>query len=247
MTARTVAIIQARMGSTRLPGKVLLPLVGRPILSRVVERTARAERIDEVVVATTVDPSDEPIVNLAAAEGWAVERASESDLLDRYIQVARAHEADIVVRITSDCPLIDPALIDQTIEAFVDGRGDYASNTLVPRTYPRGLDVEVVSMDALEAAWRDDADPASREHVTPFLYRNPDRFRLVRVSGPDDRSAHRWCVDVPEDYELVRRIYDELGRDDFTWRQALEIVESHPSWASVNRDVVQKVVPQADK
>jgi spore coat polysaccharide biosynthesis protein SpsF len=246
MTARTVAIIQARMGSTRLPGKVLLPLLGRPILSRVVERTARAGLVDEVVVATTVDPSDDPIVNLAVDEGWAVERGSENDLLDRYVRTARAHKADIVVRITSDCPLIDPTLIDQTIDAFVDGRGGYASNTLEPRTYPRGLDVEVVAREALEQAWRDDADPASREHVTPFLYRNPERFRLVRVSSPDDQSAHRWCVDTSEDYELVRRIYDALPRDDFTWRQALEVVDSHPLWASINRNVVQKVVPRAD-
>jgi spore coat polysaccharide biosynthesis protein SpsF len=242
MTARTVAIIQARIGSTRLPGKVLLPLLGRPILSRVVERTARAERIDEVVVATTVDPGDEPIVNLAAAEGWAVERGSENDLLDRYVQAARAHEADIVVRITSDCPLIDPTLIDQTIEAFVEGGGDYASNTLAPRTYPRGLDVEVVSRGALEAAWRDDADPASREHVTPFLYRNPDRFRLVRVNGPDDRSAHRWCVDVPEDYELVRLIYDALGSDAFGWEEALAVVDANPEWSLLNSHVSQKTL-----
>jgi spore coat polysaccharide biosynthesis protein SpsF len=242
MTARTVAIIQARIGSTRLPGKVLLPLLGRPILSRVVERTARAERIDEVVVATTVDPGDEPIVNLATAEGWAVERGSENDLLDRYVQAARAHDADVVVRITSDCPLIDPTLIDQTIEAFVERRGDYASNTLAPRTYPRGLDVEVVSTDALEAAWRDDADPASREHVTPFLYRNPDRFRLIRVSGHDDRSAHRWCVDVPEDYELVRRIYDALGGDTFGWQEALAVVDAHPDWSELNSHVTQKTL-----
>jgi spore coat polysaccharide biosynthesis protein SpsF len=242
MTARTVAIIQARIGSTRLPGKVLLPLLGRPILSRVVERTARARLIDEVVVATTLDPGDEAIVNLAAAEGWAVERGSENDLLDRYVQAARAHEADVVVRITSDCPLIDPTLIDQTIEAFVENSGDYASNTLAPRTYPRGLDVEVVGREALERAWHEDADPDWREHVTPYLYHHPEEFRLTRVSSPDDQSAHRWCVDPPEDYELVRRIYDELGRDDFTWRQALEIVESHPSWVSINRDVVQKIV-----
>jgi spore coat polysaccharide biosynthesis protein SpsF len=246
MTARTVAIIQARMGSTRLPAKVLLPLLGRPILSRVVERTARAKLVDEVVVATTVDPSDKRIVDLAVEQGWTVERGSESDLLDRYTQVARAHDADIVVRITSDCPLIDPALIDETIEAFVDGGADYASSSLEPRTYPRGLDVEVIGRVALERAWREDGDPAWREHVTPYLYHHPDEFRLIRVSSPDDQSHHRWCVDTVEDYELVKRIYEALGADDFTWRQALEVVDSHPSWASINRDVVQKVVPATD-
>jgi spore coat polysaccharide biosynthesis protein SpsF len=242
MTARTVAVIQARTGSTRLPGKVLLPLLGRPILSRVVERAARAVGIDEVVVATTVDPSDDAIVELATKQGWAVERGSENDLLDRYVQTARARDADIVVRITSDCPLIDPGLIDQTIEAFVEGGADYASNTLEPRTFPRGLDVEVVSRDALEEAWRDDVDPASREHVTPFLYRNPERFRLVPVSSPDDRSAHRWCVDVPEDYELVRRIYEALGSDAFGWEEALAVVEAHPDWPLLNSHVSQKTL-----
>jgi spore coat polysaccharide biosynthesis protein SpsF len=240
--SRTVAIIQARTGSTRLPGKVLLPLLGRPILSRVVERTARASRVDEVVVATTIDPADDAIVELAAAEGWAVERGSETDLLDRYVRAARAHDAEVVVRITSDCPLVDPAVVDQTIEAFVDGAADYASSSLEPRTFPRGLDVEVVAREALERAWREDADPAWREHATPYLYRHPERFHLVRVSAPDDQSDHRWTVDTPEDYELVRRIYEALGRDDFGWREALAVVEAHPDWTDLNRHVVQKTV-----
>jgi spore coat polysaccharide biosynthesis protein SpsF len=243
MSRRAVAIIQARIGSTRLPGKVLLPLLGRPILSRVVERTARSRLVDEVVVATTVDPQDQPIVDLAAAEGWAVERGSEMDLLDRYVRVARAHAADVIVRITSDCPLIDPTLIDRTIQVFLDGGADYASNTLEPRTFPRGLDVEVVARHALEEAWHDDPDPATREHVTPFLYRNPDRFRLVRLGASDDHSAHRWCVDVPEDYELVRRIYDALAGDAFGWEDVLALVEAHPDWSLLNAGVSQKALP----
>jgi spore coat polysaccharide biosynthesis protein SpsF len=242
MTARTVAIIQARTGSTRLPGKVLLPLLGRPILSLVVERAARAGLVDEVVVATTVDPSDDAIVDLAAREGWAVERGSDADVLDRYAQAARAHQADIVVRITSDCPLIDPTLIDRTIEAFVDGNADYASNSLEPRTFPRGLDVEVVARAALERAWREDDDVGLREHVTPYIYSHPDRFRLVGVTSPNDLSGHRWCVDVPEDYALVGRIYDALGRDDFGWRDALAIVEAHPDWSELNSHVTQKTL-----
>jgi spore coat polysaccharide biosynthesis protein SpsF len=240
---RTIAIIQARIGSTRLPGKVLLPLAGEPVLTRVVRRTSRARTVDAVVVATTNEPADLAIVELARREGWLVERGSEADLLDRYVQAARAHRADVVIRITSDCPLIDPDVIDQTVHAFEAGGVDYASNTLEPRTFPRGLDVEVVTMAALERAWREDADLAWREHATPYLYRHPELFRLLRVPAPVDESRHRWTIDTPEDYDLVSRIYEALGRDDFAWREALATVEAHPEWADINRETVQKTVP----
>ena len=239
---RTVAIVQARTGSTRLPGKVLLPLLGAPLVSRVVARTRRAASVDEVAVATTTLRSDDPIVELAAREGWPVTRGSETDLLDRYLQAARAHEADRIVRITSDCPLIDPDLIDDVVRALDRQKADYGSNTLEPRTYPRGLDVEVVTRAALEAAWQEDLDPASREHATPFVRLHPERFRPVRVHGSDDRSEHRWTVDTPEDYELVRRIYEALGRDDFTWLEALDVVTANPSWGTGNRHVPQKAL-----
>lgn len=240
---KTVAVIQARMGSSRLPGKVLLPLLGEPILTRVMRRVARAERLDECVVATTVEVGDDPIADLAAGQGWLLVRGSVDDLLDRYVEAARARDADIVVRITSDCPLIDPEIIDDAVAAFGAGECDYAATGLEPRTYPRGLDVEVVSRSALEKAWRDDTDAAWREHATPYVYRHPELFRLCRVASDLDGSAHRWTVDTPEDYELVRRIYEALGRDDFTWREALAVVEAHPDWMDLNRDVVQKVVP----
>lgn len=239
---RTVAVIQARVGSTRLPGKVLLPLLGEPVLTRVVRRAARARSVDAVVVATTTEPADDAIVELAEREGWLIERGSQDDLLDRYVQAARRHAADVVVRITSDCPLIDPAVIDETVHAFEASHCDYASNTLEPRTYPRGLDVEVVTIAALERAWREDADPALREHATPYLYRHPELFRLLRVAAQVDGSAHRWSIDTPEDYDLVSRIYDALGRDDFGWREALAVVEAHPGWADINRHIVQKTV-----
>lgn len=240
---RTVAIVQARTGSTRLPGKVLLPLLGEPILTRVMRRAARAQRLDAVVVATTEDRGDDPIVELAEREGWLLTRGSADDLLDRYMLAARAHRADVVVRITSDCPLIDPDVIDRTIEAFARGGCDYASNSLEPRTYPRGLDVEVVARAALTRAWQDDRDPAWREHATPYIYRHPELFRLRAVPSPQDHSDQRWVVDTPEDYDLVRRIYDDLGRDDFTWQEALAVVEAHPDWAAINREIVQKTVP----
>lgn len=241
---RTVAIIQARTGSTRLPGKVLLPLLGEPLLVRVVRRVARASTVDATVVATSTSPNDDAIADLAAHEGWLVARGSETDLLDRYLQAARAHGAERVVRITSDCPLIDPDVIDAVVEALESAAADYASNTLDPRTFPRGLDVEAMTMAALEAAGRADHDPASREHATPFIYRHPELFRLVRVPSDDDRSDHRWSVDTPDDYELVTRIYETLGRDDFTWPEAMAVVEAHPDWMDVNRHVVQKTVPR---
>ena len=240
---RTVAVVQARLGSTRLPGKVLLPLAGQPLLSRVMSRAARASSVDDVVVATTTLASDDRIVDLAEREGWPVVRGSETDLLERYVQAARSHRADRVVRITSDCPLIDPGLIDDVAAALEREAGDYASNTLEPRTYPRGLDVEVVTRDALEVADREDVDAASREHATPFIRRDPKRFRLVRVAGVRDESAHRWTVDTPADYELVRRVYETLGGDDFTWLDALDVVNANPAWGTGNRGVAQKAAP----
>jgi spore coat polysaccharide biosynthesis protein SpsF len=240
---RTVAIVQARTGSTRLPGKVLLPLLGRPMLEVVVRRAGRAESVDAVVVATTTLADDDAIAAMGARQGWLVTRGSESDLLDRYLEAAREHRADRVVRITSDCPLIDPELIDEVVASLERSGADYASNTLAPRTFPRGLDAEAMTIDALEAAGRDDRDPASREHATPFIYRHPERFRLARVASPVDLSGHRWTVDTPDDYELVRRIFDALGRDDFTWREALDTVRAHPDWSDLNAHVEQKVVP----
>lgn len=242
---RAVAIVQARVGSTRLPGKVLMPLLGEPMLTRVMRRTARARRIDGVVVATTEDRSDDPLVDLAAAEGWPVVRGSMDDLLDRYVVAARDQHADVVIRITSDCPLIDPGVIDLTVDAFLGGECDYASNSLEPRTFPRGLDVEVVDRDALERAWREDTDPAWREHATPYIYRHPERFRLLAVRSEDPHPEQRWSVDTREDYELVRRVYEDLGRDDFTWHDALAAVEAHPDWYELNRHIIQKVVPAA--
>jgi spore coat polysaccharide biosynthesis protein SpsF len=242
MSLRTVAIIQARTGSTRLPGKTLLPLLGAPMLTRVMRRTGRARTLQGVVVATTRLAEDDPIVALADAEGWPIERGSETDLLDRYLQAARAHDAEVVVRITSDCPLIDPGVIDATVQAFLSSDVDYASNTLPPATYPRGLDVEVISREALERTERQDHDAAWREHVTPYVYRNPGLFRLLRVPSTENHSDLRWSVDTAEDYDLVTRIYGALGRDDFTWREALAVVEA-AGWSSINRHVTQKVVP----
>ncbi|HEX5241068.1 MAG TPA: glycosyltransferase family protein [Candidatus Limnocylindrales bacterium] len=242
---RTVAIVQARTGSTRLPGKVLRPILGQPMIHRVMTRAARASTLDAVVLATTTLPEDDALAGLAQAAGWPVTRGSPTDLLDRYLQAAREHEAEVVVRITSDCPLIDPEVIDRVVEAFRAAEVDYASNTLEPRTYPRGLDVEVVSLAALEQAGREDSNPAWREHATPYLYRHPERFRLLRVPFERDESRERWSVDTPEDETVVRRLYEALGRDDFGWLEALAVAKAHPEWSRGNRDIEQKAVPPA--
>ncbi|HET7677409.1 MAG TPA: glycosyltransferase family protein, partial [Candidatus Limnocylindrales bacterium] len=177
---RTVAIVQARTGSTRLPGKVLARIGGRPMLAHVVERARAAPGVDEVVVATSVLPEDDAIAGLCAESGWPCERGSATDLLDRYERAAAAHDAEVVVRVTGDCPLLDPALVGEVIALLGRGGYDYASNTLEPRTWPHGLDAEAFTRAALATAWAEDTDPAWREHVTPFLYRHPERFRLGR-------------------------------------------------------------------
>jgi spore coat polysaccharide biosynthesis protein SpsF len=228
------------MSSTRLPGKVLLDLAGEPMLARAVERTQRAQRIDRVIVATTVEPEDEPIVELCGARGWSVFRGGRDDVLDRYYQAAVTDGADPIVRITSDCPVIDPGIIDRVV-GRLSGVNDYASNINPRRTFPRGLDVEAFTFAALSTAWREDRDPSGREHVTPFLYRHPERFRIALVeSDRPEAASHRWSVDTPEDYELLQRIYAHFGSKDFGWLDVLELLKQHPDWTEINRHVEQK-------
>ena len=241
---RVVAIIQARMGSTRLPGKVLLDLAGEPMLARVVNRTQRVQALDEVVVATTMKSDDDAIVDLCDERVWPCFRGSEEDVLDRYYHAAIAHQADVVVRITSDCPLIEPEIVDRVVREFLDlqPRLDYACNVLPRRTFPRGLDTEVMLFDVLEQAWCEDRNPAWREHVTPYIQRNHDLFRIHGVMNGVDYSHIRWTVDTPEDLAFVRRIYDYFGHDRFSWREVLAVLEQHPEWLEINRRVKQKVV-----
>jgi spore coat polysaccharide biosynthesis protein SpsF len=241
---KVVAIIQARMGSTRLPGKVMMDLAGEPMLARVVSRTRRAKTVDEVVVATTTGVADDPIARLCQERGWAVFRGSDDDVLDRYYQAALPLQADVVVRITSDCPLIEPTIIDAVVGELESrpGAGDYASNCQ-QRTYPRGLDVEAMTFTCLETAWREDHNAAWREHVTPYIYRNPGRFRLFNVSNDTDYSYMRWTVDTAEDLAFVRQIYGCFQSDGFTWREVLRLLEAYPEWLMINSQVQQKAVP----
>jgi spore coat polysaccharide biosynthesis protein SpsF len=239
---KIVAIVQARMGSSRLPRKVLMDLGGAIVLDRVLNRLGRSELIQESLVATTVEPADDAIVEHCERAGRKVFRGAELDVLDRYYQAAKFIEADAVVRITSDCPVIDPAVTDATIRAFLERRADYASNTRV-RTYPRGLDTEVMTVQTLQRAWRESTKPYQREHVTPYIYENPGEFKLHGIENDADCSQHRWTVDTPEDLQLLRTIYERLGgRDDFGWREVLELVESDPSLADINRHIAQKAV-----
>jgi spore coat polysaccharide biosynthesis protein SpsF len=244
LPVKIVAIIQARLGSTRLPGKVLLDVAGEPMLARCVERTRRAQTLDEVVVATTTRPDDQAIVDLCHGRGWPCFRGSEEDVLDRYYGASQKHAADVVVRITSDCPLIEPQVVDWVVGEFLDRQPevDYASNTSLKRTFPRGLDTEVIRFAALERAWREDRNPAWREHVTPYIYRHPELFGLHNVENPVDHSHMRWTVDTSQDLAFVRRIYQGFEHDRFSWQDVLAVLAQHPEWLEINRNVQQKTI-----
>jgi len=241
---RVIAIVQARMGSTRLPGKVLADIAGVPMLVRTVERARLAKAVHHTMVATTTDPADGAIEALCSARGYGVYRGSVNDVLDRYYRAALQASADVIVRLTADCPLLDPALVDLTVRAFLEAQppADLVVNRLPgARTYPIGLDVEVVSFAALERAWREAVEPNQREHVLPFLYDPPGRFRVLRLDAERDYGDLRWTVDTPEDLEFVRRVVERLGeRSDFGWRDILELVQAEPALAQINAQVRHK-------
>jgi len=237
---RTVAIVQARMGSTRLPGKALADIGGATALARVVERLRRSELLQTIVVATTSVREDDAIIEECKRLGAPCFRGSETDVLDRYYQAAMCHKAAAVVRITADCPVIDPELLDEVVRKFRSTGADYASNG-IERSYPRGLDVEVFSVEALSAAWQAATVPYQREHVTPYFYENPERFRIESLAAPSDYSAYRWTLDTPEDLQLLRKIYDGFGnRGLFTWREIIQLMEREPELCSLNSHILQK-------
>jgi spore coat polysaccharide biosynthesis protein SpsF len=241
---KITAIIQARMGSTRLPGKVLMDLGGESVLARVITRLRRATLVDEIVVATTDSAADEAVVRECDRLGVSFFRGSENDVLDRYYQTAQLTSAEGIVRITSDCPLIDPQITDETIRLFLDQHPDYASNAL-HRTYPRGLDTEVMTREALACAWREAHFPYQRAHVTPYLYENPTRFDILAVKGKVDYSDHRWTLDTPEDLGFIRALYDRFDNDDhFTWHDALAVLQREPELMELNRGVMQKALQE---
>jgi spore coat polysaccharide biosynthesis protein SpsF len=241
---RVVTIIQARMGSTRLPGKVLMDVAGQAMLQRVIERAARIDGVAEVVVATSTAQPDEAIVSACREWGIRCVRGSEDDVLSRYRLAAEEASAEAVVRVTSDCPLLDPEVSGQVVRRFVEERPDYASN-IEERTWPRGLDTEVFTAEALKNADRQADQPYQREHVTPYIEEQTDRFRILPVTGGEDHSEHRWTVDTPEDLRFVREVYDELGGDGlFSWTDVLELVQRRPELREINRHVRQKHVKE---
>ncbi len=236
---RIVCIVQARMGSTRLPGKVAMDIAGEPMLSRVVRRAALIDGIADLVVATSRHPGDDQVASLARRLDVPCFRGSEEDVLARYRDAAIEHRADVVVRVTADCPLLDPRVSSRVVAGYLREHPDYASNTL-RRTYPRGLDTEVLGLDVLEIAHREATEKPDREHVTRFVWRQPRRFALWSEVGEFDHSSWRWTVDTADDLEFTRRIYGELDDPTAGMDEVLAVLERHPRWRFINAHVEQK-------
>lgn len=233
-----ICIIQARMGSARLPGKALVNICGKPMLRHVVERVRRSKRIDRIVIATTQKKEDDGIEALVRDMGLEAFRGDENNVLDRYRGCLKKFGGDVVVRITGDCPLADPLIIDKTIEYFLKNDFDYVSNAYPQASYPDGMDVEVFTVRALEKAWRDARLPSELEHVTPYIWKNEDRsFSLGALKSDVDLSDRRWTVDTEEDLEFVARVYNELYRKDpgFGMQDVLRLLERKPAIGNLNK------------
>jgi spore coat polysaccharide biosynthesis protein SpsF len=266
MKPKVIAIIQGRMSSSRLPGKILADIEGQPMLQRVFIRTSRSASVSQTLFATTTDPSDDPVAEYCDFSGIPFTRGSLYDVLDRYYQTAKQAKADHVVRITADCPIIDPELIDNTVNALLEGEYDFACNRLPPpwhRTYPMGLDVEACTFKVLEQAWKKAKEPQHREHVMPYFYEgvelsaisrqrlegvSPRGFRIALLNHTSDFGDYRWTVDTPEDLEFMRQVYSRFdGRDDFTWKEVLDLVHATPELMKINAGVQHKTLKDIDE
>ncbi len=271
MKPKVIAIIQGRMSSSRLPGKILADIAGQPMLQRVFIRTSRSVTVTETILATTTDASDDPVAEYCDFSGIPFTRGSQFDVLDRYYQTAKQAKAGVVVRITADCPVIDPALVDDVVNTLIGNSGignwefDFAANRLPPpwnRTYPIGLDTEVCTFAALERAWREAKEPQHREHVMPYFYESvelsavsrqlsegvsPRGFRIALLNHTTDFGDYRWTVDTPEDLEFMRQVYSRFdGRDDFTWKEVLDLVHNEPQLMGINANVKHKTLKDID-
>ena len=246
----TLCIVQARYGSSRLPGKVVEPILGVPMLAGIIKRLQQSRLVDHLVVATTSESGDDPVVAIASAADCAVVRGSTFDVLDRFHDALVAYpDTDVIVRVTADCPFIDPGLVDEVIQARSDHDADFASNRLPPpyrRTFPVGLDVEVCTAIAFEKAWNEAAEPHFREHVMPFLYASDSGFQVHILDLAEDLSNYRWTVDTPQDLEAVRQIADLLPAGSTSWREVLEVVQANPWLTELNNGQTQKMVHEVD-
>lgn len=237
-----VAIFQARMGSTRLPGKTLVDICGKPLIVRVLERVCSSNLIDRIMIATTQQKKDEVLLKLASelcVHGYA---GSVDDVLDRFYQAAKMATADIIVRITPDDPFKDPEVIDEVIGYFLQHENlDYASNTICP-TYPDGLDVEVFSFYALEKAWKEAKLPSEREHVTPYIWKQPDKFNIANIENDENLSHLRWTIDYEEDLLFALEVYSRMGDDKiFLMRDILELLEKEPELLEINKGIERNI------
>jgi glutamate-1-semialdehyde 2,1-aminomutase len=231
---KIVAIVQARMGSTRFPSKVMQAVNGVPLIGLLLTRLARAARIEEIVLATSENVNNDGLASYVSSLGFSVFRGNETDVLDRYYKAAQQASADVVVRVTGDCPLIDPTLVDTVIAKFIQTGADYASN-IDPPTFPDGLDVEVFTFASLDQAQREAREPQQREHVTPFIRHSPI-FNRVNHAATEDRSAERWTVDEPDDFEVVRNVFEHFSpRTDFTWLEVLALRDRQPPLFAANQ------------
>ena len=268
MSKKVVAIIQGRMSSSRLPGKILADIAGQPMLQRVFMRTSRSASVSQTLFATTTDPTDDPVAEYCDFSGIPFTRGSQFDVLDRYYQTAKQAKADVVVRITADCPVIDPELIDKAVNTVTSEQSsvDFAANRLPPpwkRTYPIGLDTEVCTFAALEQAWKKAKEPQHREHVMPYFYEgvqlitdnrllhigtSPRGYNIALLHHTTDFGDYRWTVDTPEDLEFMRQVYSHFnGRDDFSWKEVLDLVHGEPELMKINASVQHKTLKDIDK
>lgn len=242
---KTVAIIQARMGSTRLPGKVMIGLCGKPVLEHVITRIKQCKEINEIVIATTNLQKDDIIAEEAIKCGVKCFRGSEDDVLSRYYHAAKENYADIVVRITSDCPLIDPIVVDNMVEFYQNNNYDMVTNVgieLSQRTFPRGLDTEVFSFEVLEDAFINATENYQREHVTPYIYETSNRIYFYK--NDEDYSHYRWTLDTPEDFQFIKEIYNHLykGQHNFHLEDIIKLLSDYPELIEINAHVKQKKV-----
>lgn len=242
---KTGVVVQTRMGSTRLPGKVMLDICGKPVIEHVIDRLGQSKYLDEFIIATTVLPQDDVIAEKAENIGVKCFRGNEEDVLSRYYYAAKQHNLDIIVRVTSDCPLIDPFIIDNMLKFFISNDFDLVANVapnITQRTFPRGLDAEVFSFLSLERAFNNAAKQYQREHVTPYIYE--EGSRIYYYKNNIDYSKYRWTLDTEEDFELITAVYRHLykGNHDFYFKDILELLKRFPEIADINAAVEQKKI-----